>query len=96
MPSVSRFITFRVSHYCEKASWALDRSGFPYVEECHIPLLHRLKTTPLGGKSVPVLVTDAGIFTTSSEILKYLDQIVSADAKLYPSEPELYHEVCAL
>jgi glutathione S-transferase len=49
MKFVRRLITFRISHYCERVRWALDRISFPYVEECHLPPLHRLKTTPLGG-----------------------------------------------
>ncbi|WNZ22150.1 glutathione S-transferase family protein [Leptolyngbya sp. NK1-12] len=96
MEVASRFITFQISHYCEKVRWALDRIGFPYVEECHLPPLHRLKTTPLGGSSVPVLVTETEIFKDSADILKYLDTVASAHLKLYPASPVLRHEVEAL
>jgi glutathione S-transferase len=89
----AQLITFRISHYCEKARWALDRIGFPYVEDCHLPPLHRLKTTPLGGSSVPVLVTDAAIFKDSADILKHLDAVAPPHLKLYPDAPELRHEV---
>ena len=71
MKSASRLIVFRISHYCEKVRWALDRIGFPYVEECHLPPLHRLKTTPLGGSSVPILITESEILKDSADILKY-------------------------
>ncbi len=37
-------ITIPLSHYCEKARWALDRVALPYREEPHAPLLHRLAT----------------------------------------------------
>lgn len=93
MEIASRFITFQISHYCEKVRWALDRIGFPYVEECHLPPLHRLKTTPLGGSSVPVLVTEMEILKDSADILKHLDTVAPAHLKLYPVSPVLRHEV---
>lgn len=93
MEVASRFITFQISHYCEKVRWALDRIGFPYVEECHLPPLHRLKTTPLGGSSVPVLVTETEILKDSADILKHLDTVAPAHLKLYPASPILRHEV---
>lgn len=93
MKFASRLITFRISHYCEKVRWALDRIGFPYVEECHLPPLHRLKTIPLGGSSVPVLVTEAEILKDSADILKYLETAAPPHLKLYPNSPVLRHEV---
>jgi glutathione S-transferase len=93
MKFVSRFITFQISHYCEKVRWALDRTGFPYVEECHLPPLHRLKTTPLGGSSVPLLVTEAEVLKDSADILKYLDTVAPPHLKLYPDSPALRDEV---
>jgi hypothetical protein len=32
-----RFITIGLSHYCEKARWALDQSGILYKEDAHPP-----------------------------------------------------------
>ena len=93
MKFVSRLITFQISHYCEKVRWALDRIGFPYIEECHLPPLHRLKTTPLGGSSVPVLVTEAEVFKDSADILNHLDTLAPSHLKLYPDSPVLLHEV---
>jgi glutathione S-transferase len=93
MKVVPRLITFQISHYCEKVRWALDRTGFPYVEECHLPPLHRLKTTPLGGSSVPVLVTEVEILKDSADILKHLDAVASSHLKLYPESSVLRHEV---
>jgi len=55
-------VTIPFSHYCEKARWALDYTGYDYVEEGHVPVLHRiavkLATSPC--TSVPVLVTRGG------------------------------------
>ncbi len=79
-----RLITIPVSHYCEKVRWALDYLKLPYVEEPHMPPFYKFATTKAGGGTVPVLVTEDGNFTDSTDILKYLDSIVSNDAKLYP------------
>ena len=88
-----RLITFPVSHYCEKARWALTRLNIPYIEERHAPLFHRLATGRVGGNSVPVLIVEGKAFTDSTEILKYLDTIAPDEAKLYPTQPALLKEV---
>lgn len=89
----SRFITFQISHYREKVRWTLDRIGLPYVEEYHLPQLQRLGTTPLGGSSVPGLVTETEILKDSADILKHLDTVAPAHLKLYPALPDLQHKV---
>jgi glutathione S-transferase len=40
----ARLITIPVSHYCEKARWALIRAQIPFSEERHMPPFHRLAT----------------------------------------------------
>jgi glutathione S-transferase len=45
------------------------------------------------GKSVPVLIAGAQVFTDSKDILKYLDTITPETTKLYPSAPELLKQV---
>lgn len=88
-----RLITIPVSHYCEKVRWALDYLKLPYVEEPHMPPFHRFATTKFGGKTVPVLVTNDGKFTDSTDILKYLDSIVANDAKIYSINPEQRQQI---
>lgn len=89
-----RLITIPISHYCEKARWALERLRITYIEEPHPPLFHRLATSRNGrGTSVPVLVTERGTFGDSKDILQYLDQITTVSKRLYPSEPNLCHKV---
>ena len=39
-----RLLTIPISHFCEKARWALDRAGVDYVERRHIQLVHALVT----------------------------------------------------
>jgi len=70
-----RLITLGPSHYCEKARWALERARIPFAEEPHAPLFHMLATYGRGGKrTVPVLVTDSGVYSDSSDILELCDR----------------------
>ena len=76
-------ITIPLSHYCEKARWALDRVALPYREEPHAPLLHRLATSRHDGGTVPVLVHESQRFTDSTAILVHADA-VRGGGLLYP------------
>ena len=49
MSAVLRLITIPISHYCEKARWALERAGLPYREERHVQGIHRLAARRAGG-----------------------------------------------
>ena len=35
-----RLITIPISHYCERARWALQRAGVDFIEEQHLQMLH--------------------------------------------------------
>ena len=69
-----RFITLPLSHYCEKARWALDLAGIDYREEPHLPLIHRWHTRRLGGTTVPILVTQGEVLVDSSAIVRFIAQ----------------------
>ena len=88
-----RLITFPVSHYCEKARWALTRLNLPYIEERHAPLFHYLHTRRRGGKSVPILIAGEKFITDSTDILEYLDRFAPEHLRLYPSDPVLCEKV---
>ncbi|MEC4819542.1 MAG: glutathione S-transferase family protein [Scytonema sp. PMC 1069.18] len=88
-----RLITISISHYCEKVRWALARLEIPYIEEPHMPPFHRFATGRVGGKLTPVLITENGALTDSTDILHYLDEIAPANAKLYPTNPDLRRQV---
>ncbi len=89
-----RLITIPISHYSEKARWALDKLKIPYTEEPHVPIFHRFATGKYDGSSVPVLATEShGNFVDSTDILHYLSAIAPADKRLYPDIPELRQEV---
>jgi glutathione S-transferase len=78
----NRLITIGASHYCEKARWALQRTGVPFVEEMHPPILHTLATYRNGGKrTVPVLITESGTLSDSTDILEHADR--HANGALY-------------
>ena len=89
-----RLITIPMSHYCEKARWALDRLGLRYVEERHLQVFHYPRTYWFSrGPTVPVLIDNEVTLADSSAILKFLDQYAAAGRELYPAEPSLRAEV---
>jgi len=79
-----RLVTITVSHYCEKARWALDRAGMRYTEDGHAPLFHRASTLLGGGKSTPLLVTPHGSVKDSTDILRFADRGIEESRRLYP------------
>jgi glutathione S-transferase len=94
---VLRLITIPISHYCEKARWALDRAGFAYREERHVQGVHRLAARRAGGGvTVPVLVTDEGTIGESAEILLWTDGRTPPEHRLLPSARAGRGEVLAL
>lgn len=92
-----RLITIPISHYCERARWALDHAGVAYVEEHHLQMFHRRHVARYGGKTVPVLLTDEGeAFTDSAHIMSYADHLSPEERKLYPSGGSAREEIVAL
>jgi glutathione S-transferase len=93
-PRVLRLITIPISHYCEKARWALERAGIPYREEPHVQGIHRLIARRAGGGStVPVLVTADGAIGDSAAILQWVDERTAPEQRLYPAQPSARREV---
>jgi glutathione S-transferase len=89
-----RLITIPMSHYCEKARWALEWAGVQYIEEQHLQGFHVLPAYLAARRdTVPILVTEEGVFPDSTEILKWCDQRAGDSRKLYPAEPGLRREV---
>jgi glutathione S-transferase len=90
-------ITIPISHYCEKARWALDRAGIKYVERPHLQLIHRVAVRRAGGgTTAPVLVCGDRVLADSSDILNAADARTPEDRRLYPSDPSGAAEVRAL
>jgi glutathione S-transferase len=66
---------FNISHYCEKARWALDYFGIDH-EVRHVMVgAHRHIAKKLGAKpgSVPFLQTDDGVISGSSAIIDWCE-----------------------
>ncbi len=92
-----RLITIPISHYCEKARWALDRAQLPYREERHVQGIHRVAARRAGGGStVPVLVTPQATIGESHEILEWVDRSVAPERRLFPAQRGARAEVDAL
>jgi glutathione S-transferase len=91
---VLRLITIPISHYCEKARWALERAGMPYREERHVQGVHRLAARRAGGGiTVPVLVTPDRVLGESGAILAWIDGRTPPERRLHPAEPGSRREV---
>ncbi|MEZ4448208.1 MAG: glutathione S-transferase family protein [Nannocystaceae bacterium] len=82
--STPRLVTISFSHYCEKARWGLDRAGVAFVEDGHLPFFHVIPAARVGGRTVPILVTDDGVVPDSTDILRWADARAPADRRLYP------------
>jgi glutathione S-transferase len=96
-PRPLRLITIPISHYCEKARWALDRAELRYLEERHIQGIHQVAARRAGGgATVPVLVTPDRTIGESHEILVWSDAHVAPERRLFPTEPAARTEVDAL
>jgi glutathione S-transferase len=90
-------VTIPISHFCEKARWALDRAGIAYEERPHLQLFHRFAARRAGGGStVPVLVRDGGVLSESADIVEWADSRSASENRLYPSDPAVASEVRAL
>ncbi len=83
-----RLVVIPISHYCEKARWALDRARIEYDEERHLQVIHAFYARRAGGGfTVPVLVLPGGqVLRDSSEILRWADGRLTDAQKLYPAE----------
>lgn len=85
-PAVTRLITIRFSHFCEKARWALDYGGVEYREEAHVPMFSWAATYGARGRrTVPVLATPEGTLSDSTDILRWVDARQAAPP-LFPSD----------
>jgi glutathione S-transferase len=94
---LNRLLTIPISHFCEKARWALERARIDYVEERHVQGIHRIVARRAGGgTTVPVLVTNDGVFAESEDILHYADEQLDEVRRLFPAHPELRDEVVGL
>jgi glutathione S-transferase len=85
----ARLVTIPISHFCEKARWALQRAGVSYVERPHLQVLHVAAARQAGGgRSVPVFVAQDGeVVADSTDILRWADRRLAPEQRLYPDGP---------
>lgn len=76
--------TIPISHYCERARFALELANIPFTEKAYIPVFHRIKSFRLGGRgSLPVLKTETDLLVDSGEIVEYAAN--NGGEQLYPT-----------
>ncbi len=69
-------ITFGISHYCEKARWALDWHGVAYDEVSWPPVVHMVLARRMGAKgtTVPIFLVGDALIQDSSRIIDWAEQ----------------------
>ena len=88
--ALRRLVTIPISHYCEKARWALERAGLDYIEERHVQGVHQFASRRAGGHgTLPVLVTAEGAFAESEWIVRYADAHLPPEQRLFTGDPEV-------
>ena len=83
---------FPISHYCEKARWALEHKKLAYKKINLLPGLHVKKAIKLAGKPyLPILEDQGNIINESRKIITYLDNTYP-DNPLTPKDHKLKDE----
>ena len=78
----------KVSHYNEKARWALDYKAVPHVRRAAVPGQHRSIATKLtGGRTFPVLELNGEVIGDSTRIIRALEHRYP-EPPLYPADPD--------
>jgi glutathione S-transferase len=82
-----KLITIPISHYCEKARWALELAKIDYVEEKHLQGFHFWPVYKAGKRdTAPVLITPEKVLPDSTLILQWVDSQLPESQKIYPLE----------
>jgi glutathione S-transferase len=74
--SKPKLITFGISHFCEKARWALDWHAIDYEEISWPPGLHRILAKCCGAKdtTLPILLDGDAVIQGSGAIIDWADE----------------------
>ncbi len=80
-------LTIPISHYCEKARWALDRARVPYREERHVQGVHIIHAARAArSRTLPILLTADGTrLTDSAAIVRWCDGGLAEPDRLLPT-----------
>ena len=88
-------ITIPISHYCEKARWALDRAGVRYRERAHLQVIHRFAVAgPAAGDRAGARLRRAGD-PDSADIVAW-PTLGAPPSSAVPGRPAAAAEVRAL
>ena len=84
--SLPQLYIFPISHYCEKARWALDYLNVDYDLRYVAPGVHANLAAKLGtgGTSLPILVSDEEAIQGSHEIIEWAESHSCCDRSLNP------------
>jgi glutathione S-transferase len=86
--------TIGISHFCEKARWALDRARVGYEEHAYPPVMHYAATYPrFRQRSTPILATPHGVVRDSTSIVRHADQFLAPPDRLWPESTDETAEV---
>jgi len=74
-PVEPKLVAFGLSHFCEKARWALDWHRIPYSEISWPPGVHRLLLKQYGakGSSLPVVLDGESVIEGSGAIIDWAE-----------------------
>ncbi len=86
----------RMSHYNEKARWALDFKGVPHVRRSVLPGAHIARAKRLyGGRTLPAMELGGRVIPDSTRIVAALEELAPQPA-LYPADPAARERALAL
>ncbi len=80
----------QVSHYNEKARWALDYKGVPHRRKAPMPMMHMAWAAAMTrgkGKTFPILRLNGDTIDDSTRIIEALEREYP-EPPLYPDEPD--------
>ncbi len=83
-----KLITFGISHFCEKARWALDWHGIAYEEISWAPGLHQVLAKRYGAKAttLPILLDGEDVIQGSGAIIDWAEQRAGHSARSLAAE----------
>jgi glutathione S-transferase len=85
-------VTFPLSHFCEKARWALDHARLSYTELGYAPGIHKIAVRAHRSTTVPLLVGEQTL-RQSTDILRFADHACPRERRLYPTERAARQEI---
>jgi glutathione S-transferase len=85
-------VTFPLSHFCEKARWALDHAGLSYCEFGYAPAVHKLAVQAHGSSTAPLLLGEQTL-RQSTDVLRFADRACPRGRGLYPAQRGARHEI---